>query len=404
MPDKLNIKQYLPGLLPTALAMLAVFAVASPVWHAVLILASAAGWYYIVMGVQGKAKRQAGEQSQVQLDTQIHDLVTDIHTHLQADVNEIRGDVQRIRGLVNDAIEKLNSSFHGLNNQARQQSSLVVQILESMTHHSTDNNGNAREAMLFNQFAMETNETLANFVEHIVTISKDSMSMVHAIEDIAIDMLQVGKLLDDVKSISDQTNLLALNAAIEAARAGEAGRGFAVVADEVRKLSQNSNQFSEKINQVTKRSLQNINAAKDTMGVMASKDMTVAIESKVRVNDMLKELEKVNRVLQEKLGSVSSITDQINSDVGNAVLALQFDDMVTQLSQRIEKACADVDNYMRLFNKDLEYAIRETDPQEKNYKLAMIRERLGEITHGSASNVITSVAQKSMDVGEVDLF
>ncbi len=212
------------------------------------------------------------------LNMEIQALMQNIDNTASEYIRQIQGDLGQIRALVSDAANTLQGAFHHLNNLSQSQQGIVLNLID-MNQCGLDAENSAVK-INFNQFAQETGNVLNFFVENVLSVSTDSMAMVEQILEMSEHMDQADALLNDVKGIVDQTNLLALNAAIEAARAGEAGRGFAVVADEVRALSQRSDRFNDEIRNVLVNTRTNLAAAKSTVEKLASKDMNFAIQSK----------------------------------------------------------------------------------------------------------------------------
>jgi len=228
------------------------------------------------------------------------------------------------------------------------------------------------------------------------------MKMVHAIDDISSQMDVAFELLKDVSSIANQTNLLALNAAIEAARAGEAGRGFAVVADEVRKLSQHSNRFSDEIKMVVGKAQADISAAKTVVSDMASKDMTDTISAKTRVDEMLQSVEVYNKSIDQEITKISSVSDQISESVAVAVRSLQFEDVVTQVIAYSTEYANRLDILvLRLGQKLSELPSDETALHDL---LEQLQSEVNQLTVEWENPLNKAVSQVSMESGDIEMF
>jgi len=139
---------------------------------------------------------------------------------------------------------------------------------------------------------LEANQAILELTQDIKVSASSEIELAHKIKELSEDTKQVKDVLLVIGDIADQTNLLALNAAIEAARAGEHGRGFAVVADEVRKLAERTQKSLVEINSTISVIVQSIVDSSDQMNINAKKVEELS-ETAVSVEDKITELSSV---------------------------------------------------------------------------------------------------------------
>lgn len=318
------------------------------------------------------------------------------------ETDSISSDFDRVRLLISEAIGVLQGSFSGMNEEAKEQVTVLLSLIRDMRQGGE---GADKENLKFQVFAESTQKVLEQFVGELVGTSKDSMEIMSVVHDLSIQMNSAKDMLVDIQKIADQTNLLALNAAIEAARAGEAGRGFAVVADEVRNLSNNSNSFSEQINKVMSDALGNLDHAQKVVNKIASKDITFAIESKSQVDEMIHDMSDLSGKIEHSIAHVTHISEGIGAKVNTAVRALQFEDIVGQLAQYNVGRLSE----LKILMSEVKLAVNSSDVSADDMEsiqvlMNSLRDELQKFNRSRLGEEDSPVLQNTMEEGDVDLF
>ncbi len=242
------------------------------------------------------------------------DEVGDLSASLEEMVNGLRN---LVRGIQTSS-ESVNALSHGLSSMAIQTGAAITEVASTsnefasssvtMAENAESMRGNTNHAVAELERGLDM---LRAAVLDVASARSDVQDLTQSVSSLAEQSKQIGAIVDLITEISDQTNLLALNAAIEAARAGEQGRGFAVVADEVRRLAEQSREASGDIGELIQQILRGTN---ETIGRMEKADGSVE-----RVDEQIdltgNTFVAISKVFQEVARQVTEIA-RAAEDVG----------------------------------------------------------------------------------------
>lgn len=390
--DTQNLKQAIPaGVIALLLAALAYWLAD---WRvAGLLLLSSLIVYLLKRPVSEQLTEPEDSSTEQQALTEVTELNRETLNSLQQQISQIAEENRQIAGLISNAISKLTDSFQGMNQQTENE--------DRMLHSLIDED---EQGQNFGEFIRETESVLVYLADTVLKTSQESQLVMEKLEAMNGNVDGVISLLDDVKDIASQTNLLALNAAIEAARAGEAGRGFAVVADEVRKLSQKSDAFSDEISDITMSVKTTLQDALKKVSEVVTADTDMARDCKTKVGDISARMLQLNDKTQQVINGTGQVSQSIAGLVNQAVTSLQFEDMCTQLSQHINKRLDTVSELAGIIEA-LQQAQTQPDNLEQcRQMLADVKQRAEGLQPKIAATEHKSVTQQSLDSGDVELF
>ncbi len=271
-----------------------------------------------------------------------HQLMTNSINKLGESLSQILTEVTEVIDRTANSANLISSSTEEMATGARELSMQITDVasaIEEMTTTILESSKNATTASAYSKeagnIAKEGGSVVAETVIGMNRITDASDKTAKTVQELGNSSTQIGEIVQVINDIADQTNLLALNAAIEAARAGEQGRGFAVVADEVRKLAERTskatNEIADKIKGIQNETTLAVSSMQEghteitkgkELAAKAGHSLNEIIEAAQKVGDVINQLATSSEeqsttaeMISKNIESISTVTHQSASGI-----------------------------------------------------------------------------------------
>ena len=320
--------------------------------HWFLLLAvtlAAASLFSLDQRRRWKARQQGYITELNAVMSEYNTLSTEAMAHAEMQFTSLEQLMLEAQGIIRDSVNKLSGSLTGLESQSSDQRQILRSLIDEMLQMTGSDNVEVQKQAGLQRFFDETNALIGEFVSKMDQLRSTSAGVAISFEQIQSQAGQITNTLNDISGITKQTDLLALNAAIEAARAGEAGRGFAVVADEVRKLAARTGEFNIDIRQALGGILKSLQEVGVRVTSATNIDMSIAEQSRATLSELGEELLTLTQTARQHSDHITEVTEKMHSLTQEGVMAMQFEDIVTQMMSRISQRTLNVGEYMHAF-------------------------------------------------------